>query len=528
MNFLRRTVLVHAAPLWAVLVLAGGASAAPGSLDREFGRGGIATPLFQPSSGVVALHVDGSAVFAAGQVNPEEYGGLLLSRYGLDGRRHPGFGTRAGPGAYRYEGAVGIVTRARESVTVGLAGFNGVPAAGQPPALIFARYRWDGSRDTRFGQGGHVTHRGLAPVRMQADRSGGLLVTAYRYDVRNDREPVLLRFLASGDRDLAFGDGGAVILQEGFMPSSLVVQSDGSILVAGLIYTAPPDQKLTPAVERFNARGDADLGFTPVRGPAERGLGADARLLMLSDRQERIVTAIARFGGTAVARYSRAGTPDTTFGAKGALTAPQTYATDMELDDGGRLLLTGPASGDGGYMRIGRLTARGQVDLTFGRRGFVRPVIRTHTVPPISALDGRGGLLVGGIAPLVDLNAPEQGAFARYEAGGTILVKVSGSGVLRRDTGTLRLSVRNTAGHSVPAELLVLRQRDGSLSRLGRAVQLTLPAHAQREVVVKLPRAAARALAARARPRIVVRLRSRDGFGNQKENEERVVVERRG
>ena len=480
----------------------------------------------QLNSGVLALRVDADAVFAAGQIEPSWYGELVFSRFGRDGRGHPGFTNRRGPGLYRAERPIGIATGARESVTVGLAASNGSGPFARSGGLLLVRYRWDGSRDTNFGDGGQVLHPRIGPLRLEADGSGGLLVIAYRGNASDEIEPVLLRFLANGAPDHAFGEGGAVELPERFAPRTLVVQSDGFILVGGLVRGAIPGPTQTPVVERFDAQGKRDPGFTPVREPAN-DLGTSATLVVLSDQHERVVTARWEPRRTVLARYSRTGTPDTSFGAGGVVTVPELYPKDLDLDDGGSLVLTGFGSDSEVRTRIARLTERGQLDLTFGRGGFVTPVIRSNeSVPPTSVLDGRGGLLLGGIAPPDEPHAP--GAVARYEAGGTILTKVAKRAVLHRDTGRLRLVVRNTGNRLVPAELLVLGHRGRSLVRLARTVKLTLPARSRREIVVKLPRAAARALAARSRPRIVVKLRSHDRYGNQKQSAEQVPVADRG
>jgi len=227
-----------------------------GSLDTSFDIDGkLTTPLVasvQDYAFAVNVQPDGKIV-VAGHTNSGRFG---LVRYGVDGSLDTGFGsngivvTAVGTNdAYAYAIALQpdgkIVVAGNALVNVGARGF----------AVV--RYNADGSLDNSFGSSGKVITslaglgaEGANSVIVQPD---GKIVVAGEYvhtqNPSNDLDIAVLRFDSNGLPDNSFGTNGIVTLDLGFdSGSSLAVQADGKILVAG----SNPNDFILARYEGFN------------------------------------------------------------------------------------------------------------------------------------------------------------------------------------------------------------------------------------------------------------------------------------
>jgi uncharacterized delta-60 repeat protein len=206
-----------------------------GSLDPDFGQGGIVTDGIDGSQSADALFLqtDGK-LLVAGNSGFD----LLLARYNANGTLDPGFGTG---GVITYDLGVdnlvydGAVQPDGKIVVVG-------PMTPLDFALV--RFHPDGSLDTGFGTGGLVTTDFYGdddiPSAVEVQPDGRILAAGFAASAEGDdsfdEDYALARYQPDGSLDTGFGTGGLVATDidgnnEG--ASGMALQSDGRIILAG-------------------------------------------------------------------------------------------------------------------------------------------------------------------------------------------------------------------------------------------------------------------------------------------------------
>jgi uncharacterized delta-60 repeat protein len=239
-----------------------------------------------------------------------------------------------------------------------------------------------GTLDSSFGGDGIVTDLPGGPPSSVAVQSDGKIVVA-----GGDGMFALVRYEPDGTLDSTFGETGLVttdITSDGHeFASQVVIQDDGKILVAGFSGTGGF------ALLRYNADGTPD-----------GGLGKDGRVVTEFDTLDDVAYAIAiqtdgkivlageagsrpnhNDGQFGLARYESDGTLDPTFGAGGRVST--------DLGPGGETAYALAVQPDGGIVAAGlsnnrdsmppfqeftlvRYTPDGGLDTTFGENGQVR------------------------------------------------------------------------------------------------------------------------------------------------------------
>jgi uncharacterized delta-60 repeat protein len=243
---------------------------ADGSLDSTFGSGGVVRIVGSSTLAIeinaAAVQPDGKILVAGGVYStiPHCCVGLdfLVARFNADGSLDGSFGAggeaRLPFPAGRTSDVQALALQPDGKVVV--AG-QSIPADNSTPAdVAIARLNSDGSPDTSFGAahtGEVLANRNdgqASGVAVQAD--GKLVVSAAR-----NADFSVLRFNADGSPDTSFGTAGAVDtdLNAGSndYPTSLLLQTDGKIIVAGYGFTSLNDF----AVVRYNADGTLDTSF---------------------------------------------------------------------------------------------------------------------------------------------------------------------------------------------------------------------------------------------------------------------------
>lgn len=281
---------------------------ANGSLDNTFGSGGKVITAFSnkdDSVTSVAVQTDGRVV-VAGYSKVFTNAHYALARYLADGTLDLGFGTggkvltQIGP---LYEGASSVTLQNDGKIIV----------AGSSTSLngwddfTLARYLPDGSLDTSFGVGGKLTtvvstsNDEVAKVRALGD--GKILVAGYSEgpnpSARN-ADFTLVRYLADGSPDPAFGSGGIVItpLATGNdYAKDMALQGDGKIVVAGYSYDIGSNSPRF-AITRYLPDGVLDPSFD-----------GDGKLLQTISNSSSIALTVAvqSNGGIVVAGTDRIG-----------------------------------------------------------------------------------------------------------------------------------------------------------------------------------------------------------------------------
>lgn len=335
-----------------------------GLLDSVFGSSGyfIANsnefePFYFPSSSTINLQVDGKVLVASYQ------GGI--ARFNQDGTVDTTFGENGklltnsmnvqslliqGDGKILVAGGIGIgpnmtannVTRYNIDGTLDTSfGVNGTTqtrigfediaydAALQPDGKIIivgrtfydtatrdfsiVRYNSDGSLDTTFSEDGKQTTAignmddHAYSIKLQAD--GKLVVGGI-----SDFDLTLVRYNSNGSLDSSFSNDGIVKMDLGGTESieSLIIQSDGKILVSGNSYNV--DNKQNIFLARFNGDGSVDKSFandgflitnfgTNYSSVSDIDVQPDGRIVLAGRSDKEIV----------LVRYNSNGSIDSTF-----------------------------------------------------------------------------------------------------------------------------------------------------------------------------------------------------------------------
>jgi|GEM_PF-1533050 len=337
---------------------------ASGVLDGAFGNNGqVITP--GGNGTAVAVQSDGKIIVAGysrdGYQNTEDF---LVARYTSSGELDATFGNggrvRTDFGGYNDE-AYGVALQQDGKILA--AGFV---QDGSRSYFGLARYTSAGQLDTTFGTGGKVTtavgatNDGGYSVVVQSD--GKILVAGYS-DNGSDFDFALARYTSAGVLDMTFGNGGKVVSDFGFNESgqSLTVQSDGKILLAG--YTDPSSNKSKFALLRYTSAGALDVSFgTGGQVTTELGLSDTGNSVALQQNGKIVVGGYSSVGGTnnySLARYTTTGQLDTTFGSGGKVTTQVGLAgdvgTSVAIQSDGRILLAGySAKGAGNAFALVR------------------------------------------------------------------------------------------------------------------------------------------------------------------------------
>jgi uncharacterized delta-60 repeat protein len=250
----------------------------------------------------------------------------------------------------------------------------------------------------------------------------------------------LARYTADGALDQSFGSRGLVVTrsaQRSFVANALAVQSDGRILVAGMVSDLA-SASLQLAVARYNPDGSADGSFgtaglaaTPV-GAA----GAGASTLALQSDGRILVAGTAYAHGTtgdafALACFTPAGQLCPGFGSDGVVStqvgASGAAVQALALQSNGSILLAGTAFSNGPTdddFALVRYTPDGRLDRGFGSGGIITTDFGSGEAGARPALDRAGGVAVqpdGRIVVGGSTRGDHQAfAIARYNADGSL------------------------------------------------------------------------------------------------------------
>jgi uncharacterized delta-60 repeat protein len=341
-----------------------------GSLDTSFGMGGIVTTDvigdFEFGADVLIQKSDGK-IIVIGYVRPAVMttsASWVVVRYNANGTKDTTFGingtriitiffspvSTAYAAAFQPDGKIVIVGTAQEE---------------NDTALVLARLQPNGAIDNSFGDLGRVVdlvnfHTEGFAVAVQPD--GKILASGFAcpdVDV-NPKQAVVVRYTATGGRDITFGDTGVVSVPLGALSSAvkdLSVQPDGKIVGAGFATPSGGNGKTDFAAFRLLSNGAPDPGFgTGGKIVLQMGdLNDTVEGIALQPDGKIVLTGTSSstqnpLGEMAIARLRPDGMPDTTFDTDGKLVIAAANAesnlTDLEIQPNGRIV-GGGAFGDG-------------------------------------------------------------------------------------------------------------------------------------------------------------------------------------
>ena len=301
-----------------------------GTLDTTFSADGLVNTDFGGNEygTSVAVQSNGKILVAGYSVSTLDF---VLARYNADGSLDVTFSadgkqtTNLGGNDYGFS----LMIQADGKILV---------AGDSTGDVALVRYNTDGSLDPTFSNDGKLTtnlggiERGIDVV-IQAD--GKILVAG-----SNNSDFALIRYNTDGSLDAAFGSGGTLTTDFGGADygSSVALQSDGKILVSGLVIN---NANYDFALARYNSDGSLDPSFnfdgllTTDFGGTEVGLS----LVVQADGKILIAGKSDADGSNdfALARYNPDGSLDTSFGLSyGLLDGAPAYSEngrDVVLDD---------------------------------------------------------------------------------------------------------------------------------------------------------------------------------------------------
>ena len=287
--------------------------------------------------------------------------------------------------------------------------------------FVVTRYNTDGTLDTTFGRGGKVRtdFPGLAAVPsavvIQAD--GKIVVAGGAFPLFTFLGNFeLVRYNPNGSLDRSFGNGGIVTttFPEGSYAFDVALQPDGKIIAAGTVFVD------------FNPGDQSDTDF-------------------------------------ALARYNTDGSLDTTFGSGGMVMtdffANEDDAFSVLIQPDGKIVAVGSANNPASFYDFAavRYLSNGSIDTTFGVGGKVSTDFGDQNFDRArsAALQADGKIVAAGFA--ISQNGGVQNfAVARYTSSGVLDTNFSGDGKTQIDFGNCCQSATK-----------VLVQGDGKIVTVG-------------------------------------------------------------
>lgn len=366
-----------------LLSATGVAKAQSGTLDSTFGTNGLARlDLGAPRYAQDLTTGDSGALFATGAiVDASSHQRAFVLKLTDKGMGDAAFGSGGlaplVPGAKTdFSWGRRILARAGGAAVI----VGDLQLKNQSEDYFAAAFLADGTLDTSFGSGGvrvgdvgGGVERSVAGV---ATASSGLVVAGH-----SGPSPylTLYGFSADGRRDDAFGTGGRVIV-ELHDPNpqllDLAIDSRGRLLLLARFERDCSDTtRQWHAVYRFQPNGQLDrkFGDTASEGRKEVCLGTPMNFGALTVSGKRVLVAGASSDELLVAALDDKGRFETSFGGAGDGVArwplPSPSPFDMLVEPKGRIVLVGTF---GEESFVARLTKAGRPDTTFGTKGVLR------------------------------------------------------------------------------------------------------------------------------------------------------------
>jgi uncharacterized delta-60 repeat protein len=387
----RRAWFVPAVLAGSIVLLVGPAQARPGTIDPSFGSVGVVRTAFdkEPNSeaavNAVAIQPDGKIIAAGGSTEGQsifDFDRFSIARYKPNGSLDPSFG-RKGKVSIAFccaGGARGIALQPDGKIVV--ASSEGLEEE-SPFVFALVRLNPDGSADSSFGSNGTVrtqigTGSGAYDVAVQPD---GKIVVAGWSDNGTRTSFALARYKPDGSLDPTFGPGGTVTTPVGpqfDFARALALQPDGKIIAGGYTYLAGDQTDL--ALARYKPDGSLDMGFG-TGGKVTTGVPGYKFIFDIALRSNGKIVTAGSDGPSSLAffslrQYNPDGSPDTAFGANGAVTTKvgdgRSFATALALRPDGRIVAAGDAEAPHPWtFGLARYKDDGSLDPSFGSGGKV-------------------------------------------------------------------------------------------------------------------------------------------------------------
>lgn len=299
-----------------------------GRLDPTFGdngRAGADPHGLGGGADGVAVQPDGRIVVAYGLHTLARFttGGTLDPTFGFRGRVLPKGDSEDQTRTQTFDPFGQILLQADGKILVG----GATNVEGGPERITLARYNGDGSPDRSFGRGGFVAtdlttdrfNPDSSYVDAMAEQADGKTVVAVTTTTNSGF--TLLRYNRDGSRDRSFGTRGVAALKpvggSNDLPSALLIQPDGKILVGGTAYLPSGSVGGGFVLARLDDRGSLDPSFGDAgRVVSNFGAGTMLNAMRLLSGGILVVAGTTQ-SGFVVAHYISNGRLDAHFGVGG-------------------------------------------------------------------------------------------------------------------------------------------------------------------------------------------------------------------
>ncbi|HNW88380.1 MAG TPA: T9SS type A sorting domain-containing protein [Bacteroidales bacterium] len=299
-----------------------------GNLDSSFGDGGKVISEIGTKDDYAfysAIAADGSIISCGFYMQNNMADGFLI-KYSANGIIDSTFGNNGIVKCNYFTEANNIAVLAFQT--------NGkIVAAGKISSdIMILRYEANGTPDSSFGNNGLVrTHimTDQNATGLEILPGGKILISAAIYNGTN-QDFGIIRYNTDGTFDTSFGNNGTVVsdlTNTWELNSSMKLQADGKIVMAGRVYSAAYDQSKC-IIARYEADGALDISFgnngkviTDV-GPASYGvfnnlaIQADGKIIAVGYTIEDTGGGLYDNKNLTV-RYNANGAPDSSFGTNG-------------------------------------------------------------------------------------------------------------------------------------------------------------------------------------------------------------------
>ncbi len=341
----------------------------------------------------------------------------------------------------------------------------------------------DGDLDPTFGVGGkvmtdlsHSTDWANA-VAIQPDGKMVVVGTTYKQNDYSDEDFAVVRYNTDGTLDSSFGRGGKVRTDFpglAAVPSSVVIQPDGKIVVAGgafPLFTFAGNF----VIVRYNSNGRLDQSFgnggivTTVMSAGSYAfavaLQSDGKIVAAGTLFVDFVIGDQSDTDFVVARYDRNGSLDTTFGNGGSASTDflgkEDDAFSVLIQPDGKIVAVGSANDPANYYDFAavRYLSNGAIDSTFGVSGKVQTDFGDQNFDRAqsAALQADGKIVAAGFA-ISQGGGVQNFAVARYTSSGVLDTAFSSDG-----------KQQITFGDCCQSANEVLLQSDGKIITVGYA-----------------------------------------------------------
>jgi uncharacterized delta-60 repeat protein len=248
---------------------------------------------------------------------------------------------------------------------------------------------------------------------------GKILVGGQIYWVDRQPHSGLTRLKPDGTTDPDFhGSADGPGLGNPYV-GSLIVQTDGKILVAGVFNTLSGQVRTN--IGRLNADGTLDGTFNPGAGQDRLGFGTllgvqtDGKILAGA-----FYTDLTGQPSNFLARLNQDGSLDPTFRQPAVGPGQYAHVSSVAFQEDGRMLAGGEFLTLGGSpaTNLARLNTDGSLDPTFASPTFDQAISWPYTHADIVAVQADGRILAAGTFLLI--NGLAQDCFARLNTDGTL------------------------------------------------------------------------------------------------------------